>query len=330
MGLVILLFMLFRIGIENLLNSLLNADLRWLLFAFTLLPLIFFIRAYRWRMLLLTSKNTLQYGNTLATIFLGYFANYIIPIRTGEVLRACLMRMREGVPFFAAFSSIIVERVLDLLSIVSIAILTFFIFSKDLSLSEWAVNSLRVVLLLVLSALTILIVSAKKESTVKSVMSSMLLKIPILESWRNRLNTWMNELIHGVRGLSYSLTALCILLFQSFAIWLLYSLQLYTMFKAFSINIPPSVALMGTMLFNLSFTMPAPPGYVGSYEVFWSVVFIGLGVSLAEALPVGLITHLLSAVFIIVMGCLSMVWFGLSLDTLTKRKLLREVSRGYE
>lgn len=37
-GLVILLFMLFYIGIESLLRSLLNADLRWLFFAFALLP----------------------------------------------------------------------------------------------------------------------------------------------------------------------------------------------------------------------------------------------------------------------------------------------------
>lgn len=189
-----------------------------------------------------------------------------------------------------------------------------------------AVNSLRVALLLLLSALIVLVVCAKKESIVKSVTNSILYKIPMPGLWRNKLNTWMSELIHGVKGFSHNLTTLCLFLFQSFAIWLLYSLQLYVMFKAFAFDIPLSVALIGTMLFNLSFMLPAPPGYMGSYEVFWSVVFAGLGFSFAEALPIGLTTHLLSAVFITVMGCLFMIWFGLSFDTLTKRELLRSLT----
>lgn len=262
-------------------------------------------------MLLLPTKNAVRYSNALGITFVGFLANNLIPIRTGEFLRAFLMQRRESVGFFEAFSSIIVERILDLLSIVTMATITLFLFPYHFALPEWAINSLRIAGTLTLSALIVLIVGTRKEEALMSLANKTAFKIPMPRSWKGKLNTWLEEVIRGVKGLSYSSTLVSVLLVQSFAIWFVYALQVYIMFQMFTIDILPLVALFGSMLFNLSFIFPAPPGYVGSYEAFWSVVFIGLGLSLTEVLPTGLATHLLRLVFITLAGCLSMVWLGL-------------------
>jgi len=319
-GFLLLAFMLSYVGFGELVSSLQKASVYWLILAFLVLPLPFLIRAWRWRLLLLPIKNAVRYSNALGITFVGFLANSLIPIRAGEFFRAILMKRRESVGFFEAFSSIIVERILDLLSIVTLATITLFLLPHHFALPEWAINSLRIVATLTLSALIVLIVGTRKEEALRSLANRTAFKIPMPRSWKGKLNTWLEEVIRGVKGLSHSSTLVSVLLVQSFAIWLFHALQVYIMFQTFSIDIPPLVALLGSMLFNLSFIFPAPPGYVGSYEAFWSMVFIGLGLSLVEVLPIGLVTHLLRMVFIALAGCLSMVWFGLTKHPLWRLK----------
>ena len=44
---------------------------------------------------------------------IGYMGNNIYPARAGEVLRAVVLKRREGVPISASLATIIVERIFD-------------------------------------------------------------------------------------------------------------------------------------------------------------------------------------------------------------------------
>ncbi len=311
-GFILMAFMLSYVGFGELVRSMQEASIYWLFLSLLLLPIPFFIRAWRWRLLLLPTKNTVGYFNALGITFVGSLTNNLIPIRAGEFFRTFLMGRRESVAFFEVFSSIIVERILDLLSIVTLATITLFLFPLQLALPEWAINSLRITGTLTLSVLVVLIVGTKKEGAIMRLVRKITFATPMPRSWKWKLNTWLEEVIRGAKGLSYNSTLVSVLLVQSFAICLVCSLQVYVMFQMFTIDVSLFVALLGSMLFNLSFIFPAPPGYVGSYETFWSLVFTGLGLSLVEVLPVGLLTHLLDLVFIAMTGGLSAIWFSLT------------------
>jgi uncharacterized protein (TIRG00374 family) len=305
-------FMLSYVGFGELVRSMQEASVYWLFLSLLLLPIPFFIRAWRWRLLLLPTKNTVGYSNALGITFLGSLTNSLIPIRAGEFFRAFLMGRRESVAFFEVFSSIIVERILDLLSIVTLATIMLFLFPLQLALPEWATNSLRITGTITLSLLVVLIVGTKKEEALMRLVRRITFTTPIPTSWKWKLNTWLEEIIHGAKSLCYNSTLVSVLLVQSFAICLVCSLQVYAMFQMFTIDVSPFVVLLGSMLFTLSFIFPAPPGYVGSYEAFWSLVFTGLGLSLVEVLPVGLLAHLLNLIFVAVAGGLSAIWFSLN------------------
>jgi uncharacterized membrane protein YbhN (UPF0104 family) len=61
--------------------------------------------------------------------------------------------------------------------------------------------------------------------------------------------------------------------------------------------------------------LPATPGYVGSYEAFWLLVFTLLGVTQADLLlAIGVISHLIGLLPIIAIGCVSIVWLGVSFE----------------
>ncbi len=148
----------------------------------------------------------------------------------------------------------------------------------------------------------------------------------MLKGWKPRLNTWLEELIQGAKTLHYNYKFIPLLLAKTFAIWFTYGLHSYAIFQMFDINISLSVALLGSMLFNLSSILPAPPGRVGSYEAFWSIIFVGLGFPLEMVLPIGIIKHLFSVSMISIGGCASMFSFGLNLENLTSQSKWRFVS----
>jgi len=49
----------------------------------------------------------------VSIVAIGYMGNNIYPARAGEVLRAAVLKQREGVPSLASLATIIVERIYD-------------------------------------------------------------------------------------------------------------------------------------------------------------------------------------------------------------------------
>ncbi len=69
-------------------------------------------RAWRWHYLLRPLKK-IPTATMFPIVTIGYMGNNIYPARAGEVLRAAVLKQREGVPISASLATIIVERIFD-------------------------------------------------------------------------------------------------------------------------------------------------------------------------------------------------------------------------
>ncbi len=70
------------------------------------------VRAWRWHYLIKPVKS-IPTRNMFPITCIGYMGNNIYPARAGEVLRAVVLKRREGVPVSASLATIIVERIFD-------------------------------------------------------------------------------------------------------------------------------------------------------------------------------------------------------------------------
>src|SRR5512142_1988822 len=70
------------------------------------------IRSWRWQYLLDPIKK-IPMRIMFPTTIIGYMGNNIYPARAGEVLRAVILKRKEGVPISASLATIIVERIFD-------------------------------------------------------------------------------------------------------------------------------------------------------------------------------------------------------------------------
>ncbi|HEU4691921.1 MAG TPA: lysylphosphatidylglycerol synthase transmembrane domain-containing protein, partial [Vicinamibacterales bacterium] len=78
--------------------------------------LTYLLRAFRWQYLLAPIGPT-RFRTAFRTTVIGFAASAVLPARAGEVIRPYLLARREGLRATAAFATIILERLLDLLAV---------------------------------------------------------------------------------------------------------------------------------------------------------------------------------------------------------------------
>ena len=105
-----------------------RADGRLLLLALGATGLTYVLRAYRWQYLLAPIGPT-RFAVAFETTVIGFAATFLLPARAGEVLRPYLLARREGLSATAAFATIILERVLDLVTV--LLLFGFFVLVVD-------------------------------------------------------------------------------------------------------------------------------------------------------------------------------------------------------
>lgn len=88
----------------------------FLLLALALTCGTFIVRAERWQYLLGPLGRT-RFSTVFRTTVIGFAASAVLPARAGEVIRPYLLARREGLSATAAFATIVVERILDLVAV---------------------------------------------------------------------------------------------------------------------------------------------------------------------------------------------------------------------
>lgn len=99
---------------EMIIQSIRNADLKFVFLGLFFAVLSHLSRAYRWGFLLSPMGYRPKLINSILCVLIAYLANMGIP-RSGEVIRASFISNYEKIPFEKAFGSIVVERIIDVL-----------------------------------------------------------------------------------------------------------------------------------------------------------------------------------------------------------------------
>ena len=131
---------------EMIIQSIKNADLRFVVLGLFFAILSHLSRAYRWRFLLSPMGYNPRLINTVLCVFIAYLANLGVP-RSGEVIRASFLSNYEKIPFEKAFGSVVIERVVDMVILLLLILIALilqyeaiwrFIIKKDIDFLQLA------------------------------------------------------------------------------------------------------------------------------------------------------------------------------------------------
>jgi len=120
----LLLWLSFRgIDFKDLWDVLRTAHYWWLAPAIIVSLLSFLIRARRWTLLIEPLGHKASVKNAYHAVVTGYFANIIFP-RLGEVTKCAALGKKEKIPFDRLVGTMLVERTIDILSVLALFSLT--------------------------------------------------------------------------------------------------------------------------------------------------------------------------------------------------------------
>ncbi len=267
------------------------------------------VKAARWRVLLLPILPKITLRRTFDIVVIGFMANNILPAKIGELVRAYVISRSEKVRKTTTLATIFVERIFDGLTMIGFAaaaILFILFFDREMlsSGSEHKLGTLIqeldtaiIVLSLVFFGLLLaFIMVASSRSRVESLVAFGLRFLPgRLHERAERLSA---SFVDGLASLR-SASSLAMVFVLSIVAWLFEAGMYYVIgtwgFDLRSDNgmLLPFDAYMLTCAFvNLSGLIPQGPGLVGVFDAIAKVVLAGaFGVASTEATSYVLVLH---------------------------------------
>ena len=220
-----LYYTLRNVSMDELITSFKDIDLIYILPASVLTLLSYVTRAYRWQILLRPFKE-IPISDIYAPLMIGFMGN-ILPARAGEFLRAYLVGKKHGIAFAGAFSSIIVERLFDLIILLMLFVWVFVVkvdmFDSQLTFSGISVQSMlagfgKFCAILVFGLLSFIFLLVYKEKWVKSCIGWFAKPLP--DKWREKIFFMLGEFALGCKVVKDP-SALAKIIFFSALTWAL-------------------------------------------------------------------------------------------------------------
>jgi uncharacterized protein (TIRG00374 family) len=109
---VCLVWVFHRYPFDELMPAIRSLDWWWVAFAVLCDLAVYVVHGIRWN-ILLEPVMKLRLWRTVQAVYIGLFANEVLPLRVGELIRCYLLAHWNGMNLSVAFASAAIERVID-------------------------------------------------------------------------------------------------------------------------------------------------------------------------------------------------------------------------
>ena len=283
------------------------------------------VRGYRTKMLVSRDAN-LSLITSSSIVIAGYAANNILPARVGELARAGMISERTGIPIPQSLTVVVLERIMDGITIVALCALAAFM--TDTSLHD----SVPLLVLIFCAGLTgILFVAWAPQRFIAFISKATYRIIPEHHDIILRVTT---AIVNGVAYLSQPKNILRIG-WTSLLIWLCDAGLFLCIVNVFSISINFWQILLIMTIANLGvfiITSPgyASPGHIGPFHALVMQSLISLGCGQATALAYAITINCAIYIPTMIWASAVLLWYGVTLGlkfSLTRKAKLHTEAR---
>ena len=252
-------------------REILRAEPAWLVFSVAMMFANLALRSWRWQYLLEPLGHA-GFGSAFRATAVGFAANSLLPARAGEVIRPYFLARHEQMSATGAFATIILERVLDMLTVLVLLAAYVFVFGREMAATnpaafgpvKWAGATAAVASLAVL---VVLFVLAGNPARLREMLERLGRVAPSqLVGLVARVAEKFAIGLLAVRRPSRLLVALAL----SLPLWISISLGIWAVAEAFHLPIPFVGSFLIMSLLVIGVAVPTP-GAVGGFH--WAFLF---------------------------------------------------------
>jgi uncharacterized protein (TIRG00374 family) len=277
----------------------------WLLLATGVYFLAAYIITWRWYYLL-RPVQIVHPNRLFPLVIVGYMGNNIYPFRIGEVIRAYVLKRREGTNIPATLTTILVERVFDGLTMLLFVFAALLFVDFDASVVQTGIQILAVLFVL---ALLMFFGLALRPDLTRRLYTAIIGRFAPA-GVQPRLVALAEHLMDGLETLR-SPGDLALTFIASILSWTVEASTYWIVLRAFPFDVNFFVVLLIVGLGNLATILPTTPGYVGTFHGIVVLVLRAFAVPQNDAAAYAVVMHAVIWAPVTVAGFIFLIGMGM-------------------
>lgn len=286
-------------------NGLRSADFYWIGASMLASVVAFWLRALRWRLVMMPLGFKIKKGDAWDGINIGYITNFAVP-RAGEFARCGVITKKTGLPFETVAGTVVLERSVDLLSLVLVTMaVLFFQWDKfgafvNREIITAVTNRMSVNLAWIAAAIVF------ASGVFLYIVYHFRKTNPVFRKIANIAKGVINGVVSG-----FKMPQKWMFLIYTVAIWFCYWLMSYTTILAFPAvhGLGASDALFLMMVGGFGWVIPVQGG-IGAYHFIISLALASIySIDQTTGVVFATISHESQAVTMLLFGTISLISF---------------------
>jgi uncharacterized membrane protein YbhN (UPF0104 family) len=287
-------------GLQHIWGEVRHMRWHWVELAVACNLCVYLLQGWRWK-LLLAPVQRVRFAHAAQAIYVGMFANEVLPLRAGELIRCFLLSKSSDVPLSVTFASALIERIFD-----GVWLMACFFYCLHMGrLPRVLLNGGYIlgVMIVIVSIILGFAMFAKRQS----------IDVFFGYPWPR----WFNTLIEDLHLIGHS-RYLYFSFLVSGAFILSQMLPIYTLVIANHLAVRWTASFTMMVLLRLSSIVPQAPGNLGSFQWVTARTLIMFGLAAGHAKRFSLILWAVVTIPMILAGFVALALAGINMTHLHK------------
>lgn len=323
----LLALFLHNVDLRGVVSEIVRARPEWLALSLASMFVNLALRAWRWQYLLEPLGAT-SFGNAFRATAVGFAASSVLPARAGEVIRPYFLARHERLSATGAFATIILERLLDTITVLVLLAAYVFVFGRGVDIAnpvafgavKWAGAAAAAVSL---AALVVLFVLAGDPARLGQTLTRLGRSLP--SALASLLGRVAEKFATGLGAIRRP-TRLFVALVLSFPLWLTIGLGVWAAAVAFRLAVPFTGSFLLIAILVIGVAVPTPGAVGGFHEAYRVGTTLFFGAPSDAAVGSAIVLHAFSIGPALLLGLFFAAQEGLNLAGM--RQLVDQVEPG--
>jgi uncharacterized protein (TIRG00374 family) len=297
-------------------ESLRSAQYWWLIPAIATYFIGVWVRAWRLHYMMRPIKKV-PVSTLFPIVCIGYMGNNIYPARMGEVLRAYVIKQKEGVSISASLAIVLIERIFDAVVMMLFIFVNLPELAKIGSVESGIGGTIQDVAIigtvLFFGALLVFLLAAMFPALTSRFVSWSIGHL-VPARFRPKVEGIAGKFLEGLACLRSPRDALMILV-TSIVVWLFETGKYWFLMQGFAFTVSFFALMLMNGIANLITSIPSAPGYIGTFEAAGVAALQAYNVGKEVATAYTIVLHAALWLPITILGAYYMLRMGLSVKT---------------
>lgn len=296
---VFLYFALRGLKLDSFVAALVDAQYIWLVPGVAIYFVGVWFRAWRWHYMLRHIQDV-PTRTLFPMVCIGYLGNNIYPARAGEVLRSYVLKRERAVSMSTSLATVVIERLFDGLTMLVFVFLALPFVSANSRVYDDYGGFVMAFTALFLAALGAFLFLASRPHLAQR-MYEPLAHLLLPERYRLPVLAAADRFMSGFASLGRG-REVAMIFGTSILIWLCETMKYWFVMHAFPFEVSFLTLMLMNGIVNLFTTIPAAPGYVGTFDLPGIRILQASGVPQDVATAYTLVLHVALWLPITVLG----------------------------